>query len=427
MRLNYAGQVYDIKELQALIDASSKLRIAAGEKNNEFEKKLRAFLGVKFCSTCNSGSAASLLAFSSLMSYTLKNEPIAADLSLKDTNKPLIFGQSGGRIRRGDEIITIAAAFPTTVAPIIQYGCVPVFIDITIPTYNIDVTKLEEALSPKTKAVFIAHTLGNPFDIKAVLDFCRKHGLWLIEDNCDALGSRYCLNGEWGYTGSFGDMGTQSFYPSHHITTGEGGAVITNNYTLKKIVDSMRDWGRECWCEPGSDNSCLRRHSQQHGKLPYGFDHKYVYSHFGYNAKMTELQAALGVVQMDKLNGFVEKRKRNWKLLYEGLKDQKQYILPEPTKDSDPDWFAFLITMRDKGQRENLVRQLEYYKGIATRMLFAGNILKQPCFVNDDIPHRVVGELTNTDKVMNDSFLIGVYPGLNGGDIEYMLDALRKP
>jgi CDP-6-deoxy-D-xylo-4-hexulose-3-dehydrase len=335
------------------------------------------------------------------------------------------------RIKRGDEVITVAAGFPTTVTPMIQYGAVPVFVDVTIGQYNIDVSKLEEAYSPKTKAVMLAHTLGNPFDLRAVKDFCTGHGLWLVEDNCDALGSKYTLDGEERYTGTIGDIGTSSFYPPHHMTMGEGGAVYTDNALLNKIVRSMRDWGRDCVCNPGHDNMCGRRFDNQYGELPKGYDHKYVYSHFGYNLKPTDMQAAIGCAQLRKLKGFTERRRHNFKLMHSLLSEAgaaEKIILPEAAPNSEPSWFGFLITCREGVDRNRLVRQLEE-KGIQTRMLFSGNLIKHPCF--DEMRssgqgYRVAGSLDNTDRIMRDTFWIGVYPGMTDAMISYMAKSIAE-
>lgn len=391
-RIPYAGRIYDEKELQNLIDTALDFWLTAGEYTEKFEQGLADFLKVKYCSAVNSGSSANLLAFMALTSDKLGER----------------------KINRGDEVITVAAGFPTTVSPIIQYGAVPVFVDVELDTYNIDVTLLEPALSKRTKAIMIAHTLGNPFNVRAIKDFCEKHHLWLIEDNCDALGSKYAGQ----YTGTFGDIATSSFYPAHHITTGEGGAVYTNDLLLHRIVNSLRDWGRDCICPSGHDNTCQHRFSQQFGELPYGYDHKYVYSHFGYNLKMTEMQSAIGCAQLEKLPAFIEARKKNWQMLREGLNDLSQYlILPQATPESDPSWFGFALTVRDEAEftRDGLVHFLEE-QGLQTRMLFAGNLIKHPCF--DGIRqhqkgYRVVSKLQNTDYVMNNTFWLGVYPGMN--------------
>lgn len=416
-RINYAGRVFDEKEIINLVDSALDFWLTSGKYTEEFEKKLATFLGIRYCLLVNSGSSANLLAFMALTSPKLGDR----------------------RIKRGDEVITVAAAFPTTIAPIIQYGAVPVFVDILLPTYNIDLSKFELALSDKTKAVFLAHTLGNPFDLKTVKEFCDKHNLWLIEDNCDALGSKYFYNGEWRYTGTFGDIGTSSFYPPHHMTMGEGGAVYTNNTELKKILLSMRDWGRDCWCPSGKDNTCGKRFEWQLGELPYGYDHKYIYSHLGYNLKATDMQAAIGVAQLDKLPSFIEARKRNWKMLRHGLEDLSDvFILPEPTPDSDPSWFGFLLTVRQEAgfTRDEIVGHLESHK-IQTRMLFAGNLIKHPCF--DEMrksgeDFRVVANpilqssnlLPNTDRIMNDTFFLGTFPGLGKEQIDYTMSVIGE-
>jgi CDP-6-deoxy-D-xylo-4-hexulose-3-dehydrase len=391
----YGGRVYDEKELQNLVSSSLDFWLTTGPWSDKFEADFCEFFGVKYCSLVNSGSSANLLAFMALTSHKLGEK----------------------RILPGDEIITVAAGFPTTVTPIIQYGAVPVFVDVTLPTYNIDITQLEAAISPKTKAVMIAHTLGNPFDIKAVKNFCDKNDLWLIEDNCDALGSKYCMDGKWGYTGTFGDIATSSFYPPHHMTMGEGGAVYTNDPELHRIVNSMRDWGRDCWCPSGHDNTCGCRFTQQFGELPLGYDHKYVYSHFGYNLKVTDMQAAIGCAQLEKLPGFIEARQRNWQYLKDNLKDMDKYlILPEATENSSPSWFGFMMTVKKDAPftRDQLVRHLEENK-IQTRMLFAGNLTKHPCFDemrNSKSGYRIIGDLKNTDNIMNNSIWVGVYPGM---------------
>jgi CDP-6-deoxy-D-xylo-4-hexulose-3-dehydrase len=408
-RIPYAGRVFDDKEIASLIDASLDFWLTTGRYAEKFEKEFATFLGVKHCSLTNSGSSANLLAFMALTSPKL----------------------GGRRIKKGDEVITVAAAFPTTVAPIVQYGAVPVFVDVSLPTYNIDCSKLDHALSEKTKAVMLAHTLGNPFDLKTVKDFCDRNGLWLIEDNCDSLGSRFCYNGTWQYTGTFGHIGTSSFYPPHHMTMGEGGAVYTNDTQLKRLVESFRDWGRDCWCPSGKDNTCRHRFDQQFGELPKGYDHKYVYSHFGYNLKVTEMQAAVGCAQLEKLPSFIQKRKENWKLMREGLADLSDtLILPESTENSDPSWFGFLMTVKeDRGfTRDDVVGYLEQH-GIQTRMLFAGNLIKHPCF--DDLrsdrnSFRVTGELKNTNRIMRDSFWTGVYPGMTVNVVSHILETIKN-
>ena len=405
-RIPYASRVYDKNEFVNLIDSSLEFWLTAGRYTNKFEKEFAEYLGVKYCSLVNSGSSANLLAFMTLTSPLLEDR----------------------QIKRGDEVITVAAGFPTTVAPILQYGAVPVFVDLTIPQYNIDVNQLEDALSDKTKAIMIAHTLGNPFDLEYISKFCKENKLWLIEDNCDALGSTYNINGEEKLTGTIGDIGTSSFYPPHHMTMGEGGAVYTNNSLLNKIIKSFRDWGRDCQCSSGQDNLCGNRFTQKYGELPLGYDHKYVYSHFGYNLKATDLQAAIGCAQLEKFPNFVERRKYNFTKLKEGLSSlQDKLILPEPAKNSDPSWFGFMITVKD-GDKNDLVQYLED-KGVQTRMLFAGNILKQPCFDEireDESKYKVIGNLENTDKIMNNTFWIGVYPGMTDEKLNYMIDCIKN-
>lgn len=405
-RIPYASRVYDNAEMVNLVDSSLEFWLTSGRYTDKFEEDLAKFLGVKYCSLVNSGSSANLNAFMALTS-------------------PLL----GERmIRRGDEVITVAAGFPTTVTPIIQYGAVPVFVDVTIPQYNIDVELMQEAISDKTKAVMIAHTLGNPFDLKAVKSFCDKHNLWLIEDNCDALGSKYVIDGEERFTGTIGDIGTSSFYPPHHMTMGEGGAVYTNNPLLNKIIRSFRDWGRDCVCPSGIDNLCNHRFDKQYGDLPLGYDHKYVYSHFGYNLKATDMQAAIGCAQLEKFPSFIEKRKHNFNRLKEQLKDiTDKVILPEKCENSDPSWFGFLITCKAGVDRNKVVQFIED-KGIQTRMLFAGNLVKHPCF--DEMRktgegYRVVGELKNTDIIMNNTFWVGVYPGMSNEMIDYMASVIK--
>jgi CDP-6-deoxy-D-xylo-4-hexulose-3-dehydrase len=406
-RISYASRVYDEKEMINLADSMLEFWLTSGRFTTQFEKDLAKYLGIRYCSLVNSGSSANLLAFMTLTS------PLLGDR----------------KINRGDEVITVAAGFPTTVAPIIQYGAVPVFIDLTIPEYNIDVNMLDKALSPKTKAVMIAHTLGMPFDLKHIKDFCDKNNLWLIEDNCDALGSKYYIDGEWKFTGTIGDIGTSSFYPPHHMTMGEGGAVYTNNSLLNKISRSMRDWGRDCVCPSGMDNVCGHRFDGKHGLLPMGYDHKYVYSHFGYNLKATDLQASIGVAQLEKFPEFVEKRKENFYYINEGLKCVDGIILPKIDKNSDPSFFGFLITVKKdaKISRNEIVRILEK-NNIQTRALFAGNLIKHPCFneIRDDMTtYRVVGELKNTDIIMEDTFWIGVYPGMTKDMLDKMIKVIR--
>lgn len=408
-RIAYGGRKFDDEEMVNLVDSALDFWLTTGRFAQQFEKEFADFMGVKHCLLTNSGSSANLLAFSALTSPLLKERAI----------------------RRGDEVITVAAGFPTTIAPVIQYGAIPVFVDVTIPQYNIDCRLLEQALSPKTKAVMIAHTLGNPFDLQKVRDFCDKHQLWLVEDNCDALGSKYFIDGEWKYTGTIGDIGTSSFYPPHHITMGEGGAVYTNNALLNRIVASFRDWGRDCYCPSGKDNTCLNRFTRQFGELPLGYDHKYVYSHFGYNLKVTDMQAAIGCAQLKKLPAFVEARRNNWQYLRDQLAELTDYFeLPEPVNNSQPSWFGFLLTLKPNApfKRVDLVKYIES-KNIQTRLLFSGNILKHPCF--DEMRatgegFRVVGELTNTDRIMNDTFWIGVYPGMTQPMLEMMVKTIRK-
>jgi CDP-6-deoxy-D-xylo-4-hexulose-3-dehydrase len=406
-RIPYASRVFDEKEMCALVDSALEFWLTSGRYTKEFEKNFAKLLDVKYCSLVNSGSSANLLAFMALTSPLLKERAI----------------------KRGDEVITVAAGFPTTISPIVQYGAIPVFVDITIPEYNIDCNMLEKALSNKTKAVMLAHTLGNPFNLTKVKEFCNKHNLWLIEDNCDALGSKYIINGKEKYTGTIGDIGTSSFYPPHHMTMGEGGAVYTNNPLLHKIVRSFRDWGRECSCPSGVDNLCGHRFDGQFGELPKGYDHKYVYSHFGYNLKATDLQAAIGCKQIDKIKRFTKKRIENYNRLKEGLKEiSDKIILPEPETNSIPSWFGFLITCKEGLNRNELVKYLEG-NGIQTRNLFAGNIIKHPCFNEmreTKAGYRVVGNLTNTDIVMNNSFWIGVYPGMTLKQIDYMIKMIIK-
>lgn len=405
-RIPYASRVYDEQEMCSLVDASLDFWLTAGRYAEEFERKFAEYLGIRFCSLVNSGSSANLIAFMALTS------PLLGERSVK----------------RGDEVITVAAGFPTTVTPMIQYGAVPVFVDVTIPQYNIDITKLEEALSEKTKAVMIAHTLGNPFDLKAVKQFCDAHNLWLVEDNCDALGSKYTIDGEEKFTGTIGDIGTSSFYPPHHMTMGEGGAVYTNDPLLHRVIRSFRDWGRDCICPSGQDNMCGHRFDKQYGELPLGYDHKYVYSHFGYNLKATDLQAAIGCAQIDKFPSFVERRKHNFNRLKEGLKSaEDKLILPVACENADPSWFGFLVTCKPGTDRNKVVQYIES-KGIQTRMLFAGNLIKHPCF--DEMRrtgegYRVVGVLENTDRIMRDAFWVGVYPGMTDEKIDYMIGTIK--
>ncbi len=408
-RIPYASRVYDSEEMTNLVDSALEFWLTSGRYTDQFEKQLGEYLGVKYVSLVNSGSSANLNAFMALTS------PLLGDK----------------RIKRGDEVITVAAGFPTTVTPIIQFGAIPVFVDVTIGQYNIDVTKLEEAYSEKTKAVMMAHTLGNPFDLKAVKEFCDRHDIWLVEDNCDALGSQYTIDGVTKFTGTIGDIGTSSFYPPHHMTMGEGGAVYTNNPLLHRCIRSMRDWGRDCICPSGKDNFCGHRFDKQYGELPLGYDHKYVYSHFGYNLKATDMQAAVGCAQLKKFPSFVERRKENYKYLFNGLKDLQdagKLILPVPCENSDPSWFGFLMTCLDGVDRNAVVKYLEE-AGIQTRMLFSGNLIKHPCF--DEMRstgegYRVIGTLDNTDTIMNNAFWIGVYPGMTEEKLEYMVKKIKE-
>lgn len=406
-RIPYASRVYNEDEMVNLVDSALEFWLTSGRYTDEFEAELARYLGVRYCSLVNSGSSANLLAFMALTSPLLGER----------------------RICRGDEIITVAAGFPTTVTPAIQYGAVPVFVDVAIPQYNIDVTKLEAALSEKTKAVMLAHTLGNPFDLKAVKAFCDAHGLWLVEDNCDALGSRYEIDGEMKFTGTIGDIGTSSFYPPHHMTMGEGGAVYTDNALLNKIIRSFRDWGRDCVCPSGCDNLCGHRFDRQYGELPLGYDHKYVYSHFGYNLKATDMQAAVGCAQLKKFPSFVERRKHNFARLHKALEGtEDRLILPVACEHSDPSWFGFLITCKEGVDRNKVVQYVEE-RGVQTRMLFAGNLIKHPCF--DEMRktgegYRVSGTLENTDRIIADTFWVGVYPGMTDEMIDYMAKTIRE-
>ncbi|MCT7398675.1 lipopolysaccharide biosynthesis protein RfbH [Eubacterium sp. LFL-14] len=403
----YASRVYDYHEMCNLVDSALEFWLTAGKYTDVFEKNFAKYLNVKYCSLVNSGSSANLIAFMALTS------PLLGDR----------------KINRGDEVITVAAGFPTTIAAIIQYGAVPVFVDMNIPQYNIEISYLEEAVSEKTKAVMLAHTLGNPFDLKAVKEFCQKHNLWLIEDNCDALGSTYEIDGEVKFTGTIGDIGTSSFYPPHHMTMGEGGAVYTNNSLLNKIVKSLRDWGRDCSCAPGQDNMCGHRFDKQYGELPIGYDHKYVYSHFGYNLKATDMQAAIGCAQLEKMPEFTARRKYNFNYIRKGLEGvQDKFILPEKCPNSDPSWFGFLITCKDGVDKNKVVQFLEN-NGVQTRMLFGGNMTKQPCFTEmkkENKGYRIIGELKETDRIMNNTFWIGVYPGMTDEKLDYMIEKLKE-
>ena len=407
-RIPYASRVYDKQEMINLVDSSLEFWLTSGRYTEEFEKKLAEYLEVNYCSLVNSGSSANLVAFMALTSPLLGER----------------------QIKRGDEVITVAAGFPTTVTPMIQYGGVPVFVDVTIPQYNIDVTMLENAYSEKTKAVMLAHTLGNPFDLARIKAFCDKHNLWLVEDNCDALGSKYVLdNGTEKFTGTIGDIGTSSFYPPHHMTMGEGGAVYTDNPLLHKIIRSFRDWGRDCACPSGRDNLCGHRFDRQYGELPLGYDHKYVYSHFGYNLKATDMQAAIGCAQLEKFPSFVERRRHNFKRLYEALQGlEDKLILPKAAENSRPSWFGFLITCKEGVDRNRIVQYLEE-NGVQTRMLFAGNLTKHPCFDSmrqTKTGYRIVGTLKETDRIMNCSFWVGVYPGMTDKMIDYMAEVIKK-
>lgn len=414
-RISYASRVYDNEEMANLVDSALEFWLTSGRYTDEFEKEFAKYLNVPYVSLVNSGSSANLIAFMALTS------PLLKDYKGKDR-----------KIYPGDEVITVAAGFPTTVSPIIQYGAVPVFVDVTIPGYNIDVIKLEDALSPLTKAVMIAHTLGNPFDLRGVKEFCEKHDLWLIEDNCDALGSQYEMEDGWHLTGTVGDIGTSSFYPPHHMTMGEGGAVYTKNSLLHKIIRSFRDWGRDCVCPSGCDNLCGHRFDRQYGQLPLGYDHKYVYSHFGYNLKATDMQAAVGCAQLKKFPGFVKRRKENFGRLYDALKAvpgiEDKLILPVATKHSDPSWFGFMLTCKEGVDRKAVVEFIENHK-IQTRALFAGNLTKHPCFDEMRMTgkgYRISGDLTNTDEIMNRSFWVGVYPGMTDAMLDYMAEIIAK-
>jgi len=417
-RIGYGGRVYDEKEMQSLVDSALDFWLTTGRFSDLFEKDFAKWIGVKFCHLVNSGSSANLIAFSVLTSPELKER----------------------QIKKGDEVITVACGFPTTVTPILQYGAVPVFVDVSIPQYNIDVTKLEEAYDEKkTKAVMIAHTLGNPFDLSAVKAFCDRHSLWLVEDNCDALGSKYTIDGVTKYTGTWGDIGTSSFYPPHHMTMGEGGAVYTNDPLLHRLILSYRDWGRDCICPSGHDNFCGHRFDGDYGTLPHGYDHKYVYSHLGYNLKVTDMQAAIGVEQLKKFPAFIEERRKNWKFLKEKLDaipgvDEK-LVLPEPAKNSEPSWFGFLITVKEGAKkndgtavtRDLVTRYLEDHN-VQTRLLFSGNLTRHPAFdqIRETDAYRVSGDLTTTDRIMNDTFWIGVYPGMNEDKLSYMAKLIEE-
>ncbi len=407
-RISYASRVYDEKEMCALTDAMLDFWLTTGRFSEQFEKNFADWIGVKYAHLVNSGSSANLLAFMTLT---------AAELGER-------------QIKRGDEVITVACGFPTTITPILQYGAVPVFVDVTVPQYNIDVTKLEMALSEKTKAVMIAHTLGNPFDLKEVKDFCDKNNLWLIEDNCDALGTEYTIDGITKFTGTWGDIGTSSFYPPHHMTMGEGGCVYTNNAKLNRLILSFRDWGRDCICPSGKDNYCGHRYDGQFGELPKGYDHKYVYSHLGYNLKVTDMQAAIGCEQLKKFPTFIERRRHNWERLYKALQEiQDKIILPVPAENSRPSWFGFLISVKpESGIKRNDVTKYIEEHNIQTRLLFSGNLIKHPCFdqIRDTDAYRVVDSLENTEFIMNNTFWVGVYPGMTDKMIDYMAQVIKE-
>ncbi len=406
-RIPYASRLYDSREMCNLVDSALEFWLTSGRYTERFEKEFAEYLGVRYCNLVNSGSSANLLAFMALSSPLLKERAIG----------------------RGDEVITVAAGFPTTIAPIIQFGAIPVFVDVTIPEYNIDVSMLEPALSERTRAVMIAHTLGNPFELSTVKDFCKRHGLWLIEDNCDALGSEYFMSGTMKKTGTVGDIGTSSFYPPHHMTMGEGGAVYTNDALLNKIIRSMRDWGRDCVCPSGVDDLCGHRFDRQYGELPIGYDHKYVYSHFGYNLKATDMQAAIGCAQLEKLPFFIERRRHNFDYLRSSLASlSDKLILPVPTEGSMPSWFGFVLTCKEGVKRDRVVSYLEK-NGIQTRMLFAGDLTKHPCF--DELRsrgggYRIVGELKNSDRIINDTFWVGLYPGLTEEMLDYISETIKE-
>ena len=395
-----SGKVIGALELKNMVEASLDGWLTTGRFNQEFEERLANFLDVKCLLTVNSGSSANLVAFSTLTSHKLKERAV----------------------QKGDEVISVAAGFPTTVNPIIQFGAIPVFVDVKIPTYNIDENLIEEAITKKTKAIMLAHTLGNPFNVKKIKDICEKNNLWLIEDSCDALGSKFDNKN----VGTFGDLATLSFYPAHHITMGEGGAVFTNSKKLERIAESFRDWGRDCYCEPGKDNTCNKRFGWKLGDLPFGYDHKYTYSHLGYNMKITDMQAACGLAQLDRLEGFIKKRKENFNFLYKNLKDLEEFlILPEPEKNSEPSWFGFPLSLKKNKQynRNDLIKHLDVNK-IGTRLLFSGNLTKQPYMKN--VNFKVHGNLTNTDYIMENTFWIGLYPGLSKEHLEYSVLKIKK-
>ena len=395
-----SGKLLGESELQNMVAASLDGWLTTGRFNAEFEKKLAAFLGVNYCLTVNSGSSANLVAFNTLTSPKLGERAI----------------------KKGDEVIGVAAGFPTTVNPIVQFGAIPVFVDVDIRTHNVNAELIEAAITPKTKAIMLAHALGNPFNLEKVTELCKKYNLWLIEDTCDALGAEY--NGQ--KVGTFGDIGTLSFYPAHHMTMGEGGAVFMNSMELKSIAESFRDWGRDCYCAPGCDNTCGCRFEQKHGDLPYGYDHKYVYSHLGFNLKITDMQAACGLAQLEKLDDFIAQRRENFHYLYEKLQSITDFVhLPEATENSNPSWFGFPITLKDNcgTSRVDLLKYLDNHN-IGSRLLFAGNLIKQPYF--QGIEHRVVGELTHTDKTMNDTFWIGVQPALTKDQLDFVVEKMEE-
>ena len=401
-KISYASRIYDEKEMQALTDAMLDFWLTTGRFSKEFEKNFAEWIGVKYVHLVNSGSSANLIAFSVLTAPELGDR----------------------QIKRGDEVITVACGFPTTVTPVLQYGAVPVFVDVTVPQYNINTDMLEQAYSDKTKAVMIAHTLGNPFNLKEVKRFCNKYNLWLVEDNCDALGTKYTIDGKTKFTGTWGDIGTSSFYPPHHMTMGEGGALYTDNPVLNRLILSYRDWGRDCMCPSGYDNLCGHRFDGQYGELPQGYDHKYIYSHFGYNLKVTDMQAAIGVEQLKKFPEFIERRRHNWERLHKALERvQDKIILPEPTEGSVPSWFGFLISIKpESGLNRNQLIQYIEENNVQTRLLFSGNLIKHPCFdqIRGTAAYRVVGSLEVTDYLMNNTFWVVVYPGMTDQMIDYM-------
>ncbi len=409
-RIAYASRVYDEKEMQSLVDSALDFWLTTGRYADQFEKEFAAWLGVRYAHLVNSGSSANLIAFMILTAPELGER----------------------QIKKGDEVITVACGFPTTVTPVLQYGAVPVFVDVTVPQYNIDVTKLEQALSPRTKAVMIAHTLGNPFDLAAVRAFCQKHNLWLVEDNCDALGTRYTIDGETRFTGTWGDVGTSSFYPPHHMTMGEGGCVYTNDPVLNRLILSYRDWGRDCICPSGHDNFCGHRYDGDYGLLPHGYDHKYVYSHFGYNLKVTDMQAAIGCEQLKKFPGFIERRRHNWARLHAALENAgvaDKLILPEPAPGSEPSWFGFLLSVKPGSglKRDEITHFLEN-NNIQTRLLFSGNLTRHPCFdqIRGTDAYRVSGSLEVSDFITENTFWVGVYPGMTDAMIDHMAAMIAK-